>query len=521
MEHQPTSFAWDKHDFRVANNKGGDVQVAVNLAAPITNSGNRTSHHRAKMWKSLSDVLQQQRKSRANVTDMMHQFMNGLKESKSHAPALDLRSLIGSLKTQLRHHAPPPSIDISGLKAVLKDIARPQMMMPPPPPGGLRINVEHQAPMIVPPVPPPPPPQQMDPMQLVREVMQTVHMPPPQPVQQSKPDPAIQALVSQIAELKEMKQMMEKVIEKSAPQAPCPPPAPAPPPQIIINVPKPDFEMPPPPPPPPPPMNSYSSSISKEDLQNFMTSISKPPVIPLPAAAGPNKEIQELRELIMQQSKAVQQGPPIILPPPVVEHKAEAPAATPVPLPPIPPLPSMSKEIIGDLIKGMQHEPARIPAPPVFNITEAGPVIVQPCINCGAAPPAPVEPEVKCERVEGSPIPRCKREPPKGIKCKRKEPSTLTIVGEAPPDEDDDAECDTEDIPVLAKEPIEECPDCNKPGKITQAEFNPKMLLDRLCAGGKCAQFNDRMAVANGDTVVPPPSPYPNGGFLKPATGSM
>jgi hypothetical protein len=64
------------------------------------------------------------------------------------------------------------------------------------------------------------------------------------------------------------------------------------------------------------------------------------------------------------------------------------------------------------------------------------------------------------------------------------------------------------------------CVDCDKPGKISPVEFNPKKLLQRLCSGGKCPTFEDTMALANGGVTNPQPVPFKKG-FMAPHVGSI
>jgi len=407
---------------------------------------------------------------------------------------------------------------------------------PTPPSGGLRINIEHQAPIMPPQAPPPPARREADPaVNMMREMMQVMHAPAPPPAAPVH-DPVL------MQQFDSMKEMMEKIVEhqervekehtiEKANATPCPPPPQAPPPTpIIVNVAPPQIDIPmlPPPPPPPPSIMSSTSSVTKEDIQTMISNFnSAPPIVTLPPQQQENKQIQELRELVLQQQKA-NPTVPIVLPapqvyiPPAPESKAD-----PMVLPPPPPSLPIAKEDIKSMLQEMHSVPARIPAPPVFNITQAGPVFVEPCVNCNPLP-APetkvTEPEEKCSRVEGSPLPRCKREPPKGVKCKRKEGSdVMKIVGESEDvmDEDDE-ECETDDIPIaVADKPKPDCPDCDKEGVIHPREFNPKKLLERLCAGGKCPQFADRQAVSNGLAVKPRGGPFPNGGWMRPNTGSV
>jgi len=132
---------------------------------------------------------------------------------------------------------------------------------------------------------------------------------------------------------------------------------------------------------------------------------------------------------------------------------------------------------------------ARIPAPPIFSITQAGPVITTECLNCNIPPPPPPPAPVQCSKEEGSPLPRCKREPPKGVKCKRTG-IPLKVVGETDGDlgEDDDEECGEPDIKLKEEEGVA-CVDCNEPGKMETDDFNPKKLLEKLCTGGKCSEL--------------------------------
>lgn len=85
---------------------------------------------------------------------------------------------------------------------------------------------------------------------------------------------------------------------------------------------------------------------------------------------------------------------------------------------------------------------------------------------------------------------------------------------------EDGEDCGEPDLPIQETEEEPPCEDCDKPGKLHPVDFNPKLLLDRLCAGGKCPKFDDRVAVANGDVVVPPKAPFKRGGFMAANSGS-
>lgn len=550
-------LAWDKHDFSVANNKGGDVTVAVNLAAPM-NRGNHT-HHKRKLLKSIMDLVVEQRAHRVNITQMMDQFVTGLKEYKPHEE-VNIKELISDLKsvvteslkesksdststtttnthtvTYLPAQAPPiPMVPI-----IIEKKARP-VIPPTPPAGKIKINVEHQLPPPPPAVPPPPATPPIDTVQLVKEVVNTiVHQVPmqqPQPAHH-EPDPL---LVSQIQELR---QMVQSVVEKTSTSSSEThtvehAPSPALPPQIIVNVPPmPAINIPPFPLPPPPPPPSFvsSTSVSREELRQMISHSSPPPIVTLPTPPQ-NREIEELRQLIISQKQEMKQIAPIVLPPPrnllssskKAQLDRQPEPESPPPLPPIPrPAPSQD---MSDMFKAMVPAPARIPAPPVFNITQAPAIIVQPCVNCNSPPPPPesikrVDEEVKCERVEGSPTPRCKKAAPKGVKCKRKG-TPLKVVGEEPvggADEGETEECEQDDIAIQGSQdaPSSDCPDCDRPGQIKHSDFNPKKLLQRLCAGGKCPEFDDRAAVVSGDIPPQRTGGFPNGGFMDPHVGSL
>jgi hypothetical protein len=69
----------------------------------------------------------------------------------------------------------------------------------------------------------------------------------------------------------------------------------------------------------------------------------------------------------------------------------------------------------------------------------------------------------------------------------------VKIIGVDERDLDPDAQdCDDdmEDLKVEGVTPAP-CVDCDQPGKMEQNEFNPKQLLQRLCAGGKCPHMQD------------------------------
>jgi hypothetical protein len=104
-------------------------------------------------------------------------------------------------------------------------------------------------------------------------------------------------------------------------------------------------------------------------------------------------------------------------------------------------------------------QPARIPAPPIFNITTAPPIIVQPCLNCNnqSPPEAQLPEQPPCNTVEGLSTPRCKRVKPP-VKCKRnnnnkQDKDGLMIVGGeggTVDDEGDDDDCGSPDFPIYA-----------------------------------------------------------------------
>jgi len=85
---------------------------------------------------------------------------------------------------------------------------------------------------------------------------------------------------------------------------------------------------------------------------------------------------------------------------------------------------------------------------------------------------------------------------------------------------DDDGDCgDEPDLPTKgAEEPEVACVDCDKPGVMHQDDFNPKTLLQRLCAGGKCPRFDDGHDVATGNAIS---VPLRGSGYLIPSTGSL
>jgi hypothetical protein len=261
------------------------------------------------------------------------------------------------------------------------------------------------------------------------------------------------------------------------------------------------------------------SAFSKEAFEQIVArSNSNPPVVAMPKPAGIDRELRELRDLIMQQDKAQIQMKPVVLPAPQMAAATPVPAAVVMAPPPPPPLPLQTHDLKKE-IQSLLPPPVRIPAPPVFNITQSPPIMVAPMYN-GVIPQAPEEkaPEPECSEIEG-PLPRCKRVRPP-VKCLRKGKASVGVVGGGAEDMDPvDDDCTT-DIPIKEEEPEEPpCEDCDKPGKFHHTEFDPKALLERLCAGGKCATNDDRQGVANGNVQVPPNVPFKNGGWTKPSLG--
>jgi len=265
--------------------------------------------------------------------------------------------------------------------------------------------------------------------------------------------------------------------------------------------------------------NGGSTSI-KESLESVIARMSASPPVQLPVM-GASKEYRELRDLIMSQQKAQVAIPPMVLPPPKVKPPTAAVSAADSIPPPPPPPPVPAHVDIHAAIASMLPAPARIPAPPIFNITSAMPSVTIINNNVLPAPEstvvAPVE-DVKCSREDGSPLPRCKREPPT-IKCKRKSEAQVVGGGNLDGDDDDnDGDCDTPDLPTKgAEEPP--CVNCDKPGSMHHDDFNPKRLLQRLCAGGNCPRFEDSHEIALGNTVHALPAR--GSGFLEPSTGSL
>merc|ERR1719265_303051 len=219
---------------------------------------------------------------------------------------------------------------------------------PPAAPQQVHVPVSRPPPQVIMPPAPPPPPAQVDPVKLMREMMQTVHQAPPPPAP-AGPDPMI---MSQISELKEL---VEKVIKEPAPPpaAPpptAPPPPPPPPPQIVVNIPPhPAINMPPPLLPPPPPPPTFYNQITKEDLESVIQTNNPGKVTALPPPQAPNKEIQEWRNLILSQQE-MQHGPPMVLPPPHAKPQpSPEPPAELAPPPPPPPAPLTAQDLRGQL----------------------------------------------------------------------------------------------------------------------------------------------------------------------------
>merc|ERR1719446_1903758 len=104
-EPQGSGFAWDKHDFRVGNNKGGDVEVQINMAPSHRGGGGKNgtghattadlyreyyaTHHQNKTkkhqstFKALAELFksrsaQNRNRHRMNYTDMLSEFNAGL-----------------------------------------------------------------------------------------------------------------------------------------------------------------------------------------------------------------------------------------------------------------------------------------------------------------------------------------------------------------------------------------------------------------------------------------------------------
>jgi len=211
-----------------------------------------------------------------------------------------------------------------------------------------------------------------------------------------------------------------------------------------------------PPLPPPPGISSAAQQQAlAAQLQAMMDKMNAAKPLPLPTSLfAADNEIADLKKLLAGQ--LLKGSQPIVLPPPIVPVQNQNSGHLSVPPPP-PPMSGTSKQDILSLINSAMPKPQRIPAPPVINQSAPSP--------CCAAPlPSDNRPDdQRCAKVGGTPIPRCKRTPPSILaKCRRNTDCSTSIDSDG-------------DVDVNALQ--------NSGNSIN---FNPKILLSKLCPGGRC-----------------------------------
>jgi len=324
-----SGLAWDKHDFDVSNNKGGDVEVEVNMAAPM-NGGDDDNSALEDLGPLLESLM-----APPEIDPLA--LMNLLRPSPAPAP-LNISDLIGQLRDLMTPPAPSPY---------------PSQVPPPPPPpapAAPEIDLSFLKDLIptYKPAPPPPPPPQID----IAAIIEALH-PPPQPVtppldvaalmremrnaiEAGRPppqppagiDPQLMDLLKQMMQdLKDMHEKMNNARDNAATPYPLPPmPTPPPTDDSTGHGSGTDAHSGEPPlpvvaaPPPPPPMSHQG--LTMEDLQNQLQDMMKKFQAPQPLPAFPglssssNSDLEALKALLAQQIAA--SSKPIILPPPVV-----------------------------------------------------------------------------------------------------------------------------------------------------------------------------------------------------------
>jgi hypothetical protein len=457
----PGGLAWDKHDFDVTNNKGGDVKVEVNLAAPMTGGDGSYEDD----GEDITDLLKMLApEDPVNPLDMMQMMKELMATMRPQAPAVNMSEIVNELKEAVE---PPPQQDISGLIQAMTDavkqIKQQQPVYPPAAPGP---NPETIINALQPPPPAPVPPQNpFDVGSFMRELREALAANKPPPTPPPGTDPALLDMLREtLGELKDMQKQMNQ-------QQQAPPPPPPPPPQqdstTVVggtdgaNGAAGATHMPPPMPPSAVPDIPTSDSI-KDMIQAALNQI-KPPTLPALPNFDDDSQMDELRALLKAQQQASQK--PIILPPPVVPGSTSFDNLGSLPPPPPPSSDTSMEDKLKSMVSGMIPKPQRIPAPPTITVKH------EHASCCPAPAPEDGRPDTeRCPKINGVVRPRCKRDAPpqisQTIKCKK---------GPCPRADADG------DIDV----------DGAWPGKMPEStmpseSFNPVKLLRALCPGGQC-----------------------------------
>eukprot|EP00298_Acanthocystis_sp_HF-20_P001074 c11469_g1_i1.p1 GENE.c11469_g1_i1~~c11469_g1_i1.p1 ORF type:complete len:762 (+),score=361.45 c11469_g1_i1:36-2321(+) len=222
--------------------------------------------------------------------------------------------------------------------------------------------------------------------------------------------------------------------------------------------------------PPPPPVSATATSQQLQEqkalanqIQDLIDKMNSAKPVPLPNAifSKSDSELASLKQLLASQ---IQKGTqPIILPPPAVigQSLGSGNSMTAPPPPPPPPSSLGSKQDILSMINSAMPKPQRIPAPPVINQDAPSPC-------CAAPTPGDQRDDnTRCPKIRGTPLPRCKRNPPSILaRCRRNSDCSGSI------DKDGDVDIDSLQNPVEERRNI--------------INFNPKLLLAKLCPGGNC-----------------------------------
>eukprot|EP00301_Raphidiophrys_heterophryoidea_P015677 c2445_g1_i1.p1 GENE.c2445_g1_i1~~c2445_g1_i1.p1 ORF type:complete len:532 (+),score=122.39 c2445_g1_i1:1365-2960(+) len=475
-----SGLAWDKHDFEVANNKGGDVKVEINLAAPMSTGNYSTPVDDDDDMPDLAKLFAPEDPvSPIDLMSMMRDLMITMKPEEP--PAMNISDVIEEFRASLPAAAPAlvstplPTPDYTEIlakiaQAIKENQPAPVQYVQPPQPQ--QVSPEAILNALRPPAPLPPPPQQpFNIGDFMREMRETLAANKPPPTPPAGMDPQFLDLMRQtISDMRDM--------QKSLHQAQPPPPPPLMPPAIPAPIAAaepapvtlPNVFIP-----PPVPQQAFvpSQDSIKDMIKDMLQQIKPPPTPTLPQLQG-SEEISKLREMFRQQQEAVK---PIILPPPVVPIQNSADfSMNQAPPPPPPATPTQANDQMREELLRMMPKPQRIPAPPTVNVKkEAAP-------GC-CPPPSPEDRRVEIERcplINGRTQPRCKRElPPTAVsvvpvKCTRAPCAQGTV------DEDGDVNIDQ---PISLSGSI--------PQGIPQASFNPKKLLRALCSGGLCDQPSD------------------------------
>eukprot|EP00300_Choanocystis_sp_HF-7_P027728 c32939_g1_i1.p1 GENE.c32939_g1_i1~~c32939_g1_i1.p1 ORF type:complete len:643 (-),score=134.67 c32939_g1_i1:129-2057(-) len=505
-------LAWDKHDFGVTSNQGGNVKVEVNLAAPMTGGGGGDSGddddgddvvemvklltpedpvnpiELMSMMKELMVSLKPQEPEPMNLKQILQDFKTKLKEE-----TLAQQHLIQQQSAQpapaMSQPAPAapqayayPGFNITELVLALKDSGANYIPVPIPAPATTPDMVINALLPAQAPVQP-----SFDVGSFMKEMREVVASNKPPPAPPAGLDPQLLDLVKNTMQMvRDMKTHSEVAAAQAAEHRaafnnqqslPSPPPSPAPsPPAPVI----PQIFMPPP---APPALNTPAATGGADGIKSAMQDIirahSQPPALPvLPPPAAADPEIQQLKELLRAQELTARM--PIILPPPVVIPKTmEVSAASMLPPPPPPPpaVPAeMDMEDFKAAIAAMMPKPQRIPAPPSISVVHEH-ASTQNCCPAPLAQDSRPDDE-RCPKINGVARPRCKRTKPPQVpsasnSCKRPPCSNV--------DEDGD---------VIVTPPS------SWPGSLPEAvmaadSFDPKKILKILCPGGLCPGQKD------------------------------